>query len=185
MKQNVIDVGDFAAAAAASPMAAVRDITIVLAIRHGVGFAAGAVGFLAAVVGWTVLHGTSLTAMYDAMYPFRLAAAREIAASGNTAPGARVCLMLTILLLTAVPYLAAISAWAIASRRSGHSGLGADTDAALRRHLDVPGEKMGPTTWSSRSLPPPSSAGSSPARGNRGQGGQSSPWSRQGYWTGR
>ncbi len=116
VKQNFVDVAVFAATALLVALAR-RELTPGQAARIGAGFAAGAAGCVTVVAGWTLLHGTSLSGVYDAMYPFRLQAAKAIAASGNPAPAARLGGMLLRLVLTTVPVLVAIAARALGTRR--------------------------------------------------------------------
>jgi len=50
---------------------------------------AGGSAALVLVAVWTVAHGTSLTGVFDAMYPFRLRAAQVVAAGGSQYAGGR------------------------------------------------------------------------------------------------
>lgn len=83
IKQNLADVAVFGA------------IALVLAwIRHELtgrrlldaigGAVTGAVAAAAVAAWWTVLHGTSLVGVWQAMYPFRLRAARTMVAGGQS-----------------------------------------------------------------------------------------------------
>lgn len=116
VKQNFVDVG--VCALAALLIALVRhEVGPGRAARLAIGFLGGMVACVAVTGVWTVLHGTSVAEVYDAMYPFRLAAARAMAASGNPAPAGRFVILVELLLLTTVPALALVSAVAIARRR--------------------------------------------------------------------
>ena len=53
------------------------------------GATSGAGAVLAVVAAWTMVHRTSLVGVFDAMYPFRLAAARVVAAGGSQYAAAR------------------------------------------------------------------------------------------------
>lgn len=85
VKQNFADVGIFAIAAVA--VATRRgELTGGNAVRLLGSFAAGATAALVVVAGWTMLHGTSILGVYEAMYPFRIHAAEVMAGSPNPAP---------------------------------------------------------------------------------------------------
>jgi hypothetical protein len=80
IKQNLADVAVFAAAAfTLSSWRRDRDRFWSLTLSAIAG--ASATGLLVAV--WTVQHGTSLTGVFDAMYPFRVHADRVQAAGGS------------------------------------------------------------------------------------------------------
>ena len=85
VKQNMADVGVFAA------------VVLLVGWRRGevsgrrlrtaaTSYAAGAVLALAVTAGWTLLHGTSLAGVFDAMYPFRIQAGRLMASVGPPPP---------------------------------------------------------------------------------------------------
>jgi hypothetical protein len=60
-----------------------RAIAPMVALRHAAAFAGAVIGFGALVAVWTKVHGTSLGAVYYAMYPFRLDAAAAAATSAG------------------------------------------------------------------------------------------------------
>ena len=116
VKQNFVDVAVFAAAALVIG-AARHELSVGRAARVATAFVAGAVLATGLASMWTMLHGTSLSAVYEAMYPFRLAAAKAMAASGNTAPTIRLSHLSAAFVITAVPVLLASAAVALATRR--------------------------------------------------------------------
>ncbi|HVH93567.1 MAG TPA: hypothetical protein VM688_01470 [Nocardioidaceae bacterium] len=73
-KQNMADVFVFMAALVTTGLLS-RAFGLRVALRHTGAFAGGAVGFGAVIGVWTIAHGTSLGAVYYAMYPFRVDAA--------------------------------------------------------------------------------------------------------------
>jgi hypothetical protein len=85
-------------------------------------FGTGAVGCVLAVAGFTVAHGTSPGGVLYAMYPFRIEAARVIAARGGTLDAARFHSLLTQWLLSAVPLVLTLFAWHVARRRMAGPG---------------------------------------------------------------
>lgn len=116
VKQNMADVGVFAT------------VAVMLAWRRGeisghrlrgsvVGYVVGAVLCLAVVAAWTLLHGTSLTGVFDAMYPFRVEAGRVMAASNRQRANARLWLLLGSWLLSGGAVIMAAITWALVSRR--------------------------------------------------------------------
>lgn len=88
VKQNVADVLVFGAVllvlgARWLPVPGLRWRPVAL------GGLAGGVVFLAVLAGWTAVHGTSVVDVYDALYPFRLSAARVVAAGDSQYASAR------------------------------------------------------------------------------------------------
>ena len=82
IKQNFADVAVFGAAAFV--IAAFRHEISRLRLLHLVaGSAAGAMVVLIGMAWWTILHGTSLGGVFDAMYPFRVKAGHVMAISGR------------------------------------------------------------------------------------------------------
>lgn len=125
VKQNFVDVAVFEALAlvlsglrrSISPRR-FADLTASFAVG-----AAMALGLLAL---WTTVHGTSLTAVFDAMYPFRVEAGHVIAASGSghawprlaglgaVAAGSGLLLLVLAVLIDAVrPRHRNVFAWAL------------------------------------------------------------------------
>ncbi|MEP6814407.1 MAG: hypothetical protein ABI873_02515 [Marmoricola sp.] len=116
VKQNIADVGVFAG------------VAFVLSWRRGeipgermrglvFGYVVGAALCLGGIALWTVLHGTSLSGVFDAMYPFRIEAGRVIAASGRQSATARLWLLLGSWLLSGGAVIMAVITWALVSRR--------------------------------------------------------------------
>jgi 4-amino-4-deoxy-L-arabinose transferase-like glycosyltransferase len=116
VKQNIADVGVFAGTAVV--IARVRGEISSQHVRRVVAaFLGGAAVCLAATAGWTLLHGTSLTGVLDAMYPFRVEAARAIATSGSPAHTARMWGMLAAWAVSGVAVVMVVALWALVSRR--------------------------------------------------------------------
>lgn len=116
VKQNMADVGVFAG------------VTLVVAWRRGevstprlvrsvLAGAVGALVCLGVLALWTTAHGTSVAGVYDAMYPFRLEAARVMAASDRSAADARLWLLLGYWLLSGGALVSALALQALASRQ--------------------------------------------------------------------
>jgi 4-amino-4-deoxy-L-arabinose transferase-like glycosyltransferase len=74
-KQNVADVAVFATALFLIGLL-LGSVTVGKVVRHAAAFLAGVMVFGGVVAAWTVAHGTSLGAVFYAMYPFRIDAAR-------------------------------------------------------------------------------------------------------------
>lgn len=116
VKQNIGDVGVFAT------------VAFMLAWRRGevtgrrlgasvVGYVVGAGVCLGVVAVWTLLHGTSLTGVFDAMYPFRVEAGRVMAASNRQHANARLWVLLGSWLLSGGAIIMGAVTWALVSRR--------------------------------------------------------------------
>lgn len=88
VKQNMADVGVFAATWGATALLR-REIGRRRAWQLALSLLAGAGLVLAVTAVWTVLHGTSLPALYDALYPFRLRAAALSDAANSGSVGVR------------------------------------------------------------------------------------------------
>jgi hypothetical protein len=87
-------------------------------IRAVVGWAtAGGLAVTGAVAALTVAHGTSLVGVFDAMYPFRVDAARAITASNNPAVADRLHSLLHSWGFSAVPLLMLAFAWQVVRGR--------------------------------------------------------------------
>jgi hypothetical protein len=116
VKQNIADVAVFAGVAL---LVAWRrgDIATPRVARSMLAFAAGAAACLGLVVVWTVAHGTSVTGVYDAMYPFRVEAGRIMARSNRTAADARLWLLVARWVVSGGAVVMALAAHALASRR--------------------------------------------------------------------
>lgn len=115
VKQNMAEVGVFAlvgwAVAVRTPALAGRRLVVMIGSA-----AAGAGLVVATVTAWTVARGTSPAGVFEAMYPFRVRAARVLAAHTGAATTHRFHALLVGLLLSAVPLLAAAFGWAVLRR---------------------------------------------------------------------
>ena len=80
---------------------------------------AGAVAALVLVGGWAVLHGTSLTGVFDAMYPFRLRAAALLATMPDLGQTHRAGVFVHAWVASGVLLLVAAFLWAALRRRKG------------------------------------------------------------------
>jgi hypothetical protein len=116
VKQNMADVLVFAV------------VTWVVALRNAdvartrfrvlVATSAGGAGLMLGLVSvWTVAHGTSMTGVYDAIYPFRVAAARVIATHTGAADTSRLLALVAALVISGVPVLMLAFAWKVLRRR--------------------------------------------------------------------
>jgi hypothetical protein len=82
VKQSLLDVGAFAAAVLLWQLLRGGPRQ---ALRHGLAFAAGALGVLAVVLGIAWLHGTQPSGVWDAVITFRMRAAEVISAEASNA----------------------------------------------------------------------------------------------------
>jgi hypothetical protein len=134
VKQNMADVGVFAA------------VVLLVGWRRGelsgrrlrtatASYVAGAVLALAVTAVWTMLHGTSLAGVYDAMYPFRIQAGRLMASAGHHRHAtARLWALLDSWVVSGGGIVMAAVVWALATRRiGGTGGLGAGRHRHVRR----------------------------------------------------
>jgi hypothetical protein len=79
--------------------------------------ALGAAAVLVVTAGWTVLHGTSLTAVLDAMYPFRVRAGQVLAADGSRHATARLHGLVSAAVTSGLAALVALALLDVATRR--------------------------------------------------------------------
>jgi len=117
VKQNMADVAVFSV------------VAVLVARRRGemsgsrlrrtaASYVVAAVVTLAAVAGWTLLHGTSLTGVFDAMYPFRVEAERVLASSNRRdVITTRLWLLLGSWLLSGGAVVMGVVGWALLTRR--------------------------------------------------------------------
>ncbi len=117
VKQNMADVGIFAAV---TGLVAWRrgEVSGSRLRRTAAAYAVGAVVALGLAAAWTLMHGTSLTGVFDAMYPFRIDAGRLMASSGHHQHAtARLWALLASWLVSGAGVVTAVVAWALVSRR--------------------------------------------------------------------
>lgn len=88
-----------------------RTTRIFVAATGGAALAAMGVALMAS------LHGSSLIGMFDAMYPFRIAAGRVMAAAGRQHATGRLSLLLLAALVSGMALLIAMVFWGVMSRR--------------------------------------------------------------------
>lgn len=93
VKQNVVDVGVFAAVLLLVAWRT-RELTAAQAARVAGWGGVGALATLAAAATWTAAHGTSLGGVFYAMYPFRVRAAHLIAISPHQGSSDRLVALL-------------------------------------------------------------------------------------------
>lgn len=115
VKQNIIDVAVFAVVLVVAGIGSGR-IGRRVARQIAIGASSGAVAALVAVAAWTVAHGTSLSGVLDAMYPFRLAAARVVAAGGSQYAAGRAGHIAVAWLVSGLAVLTVIVVVAVARR---------------------------------------------------------------------
>lgn len=116
IKQNLADAAVFGAVAFALSLWR-RDIT-----RHRFGMLtlgaiAGAFAAGLLLAGWTVLHGTSLTGVFDAMYPFRIRADQVQAAGGAGHSTARLYGLIGVATVSGLGLLMLLVARDVVARR--------------------------------------------------------------------
>jgi hypothetical protein len=117
VKQNMADVGVFAV------------VVLLVGWRTGdvpgrrlrtvaISYAVGAALAVAVTAAWTLWHGTSLSGVYDAMYPFRIEAGRLMASPGHHQHAtARMWTLVVAWLVSGGGVVMAAVAWALATRR--------------------------------------------------------------------
>jgi hypothetical protein len=116
VKQNFADVAVFVTALVALSWLR-REVRWSRVWRVVLMAAAGAVAALALVAAWTVLHGTSLRGVFDAMYPFRLQAAELITRSEDQHMESRASLLLAGWVLSGIALVMLLILAALLSRR--------------------------------------------------------------------
>ncbi|TXL62934.1 glycosyltransferase family 39 protein [Aeromicrobium terrae] len=116
VKQNFADVAVFGVVLGATMLW--RGEVDRSRLRHVVPAATAGGGLVAVVVGgWAVLHGTSLTGVVDAMYPFRVAASRTMAEHGGAHAVIRMHRLFAAWVFTGLGLVSALAGWALVTRR--------------------------------------------------------------------
>lgn len=116
VKQNMADVAVFTVAVLV--LARRRgEITAVRLRACAAAFVTGGLVCLAAVGAWTRWHGSSLPGVFDAMYPFRLEAARVLASGSRHRATARLWLLMGSWVVSGGAVLMAVTVRAVASGR--------------------------------------------------------------------
>ncbi len=124
VKQNMADVGVFAATAgliAARRGEITRSRLLVLAG----GLAAGSALAGGVVAAWTLSHGTSLSGVFYAMYPFRVAASQVLASSTGSQASSRIWTMLIGWVASGAAVVTIVAGAAVVTRRLRGSVAGA------------------------------------------------------------
>ncbi|MEO6472138.1 MAG: hypothetical protein ABIR57_09410, partial [Aeromicrobium sp.] len=116
IKQNFADVFVFGLVATVVAWHR-RDIGTARFFRVLSSAIAGAALALFALAVFTLAQGTSLSGVYDAMYPFRFEADRVIAAGGSQYATARLFTMLLAAAASGIVLLFAAAGWGIAAKR--------------------------------------------------------------------
>ncbi len=119
-KQNMADVGVFAAVAG---LFALREGQITrgrLAALVG-GLVSGSLVVVVVMSGWTLAHGTSLSGVYYAVYPFRMAAGHVLATSTRSQASSRLVSLLGGWVASGLAVISLLVVAAIVTRRlHGH-----------------------------------------------------------------
>ncbi len=116
VKQNMADVAVFGC------------LTLLLAWHRGelatprlarslLAATAGALAFLAVMTVWTMAHGTSVSGVFEAMYPFRVEAGRVMAASDRAPADARLWALATGWVVSGGALIMGLTVRALVSRR--------------------------------------------------------------------
>ncbi len=116
VKQNIADVGVFAVVAS---LVALRrgEVSGARVRRLALAATAGGVAALVAASAWTLLHGTSLSGVYEAIYPFRIEAGRVMSEYGGSHAVVRSHQLLVASLFSGLTVIAAVTVWGMATRR--------------------------------------------------------------------
>jgi hypothetical protein len=124
VKQNIADVGVFVAVAGPLALREGRVTWARFASLVG-GLVAGAAALVVVMSAWTLAHGTSLTAVYFAMYPFRVAADHVLAASTGSRATSRLGPLLGDWVVSGIAVVCLLTVAALAARRlRGHAAWG-------------------------------------------------------------
>jgi hypothetical protein len=144
VKQNMADVAVFAC------------VTLIVGWRRGevstprlvramLAGASGAVACLVVVAVWTAAHGTSLTGVFDAMYPFRVEAERVMAASNRSRADARLSRLAAGWVLSGGAVIMGVTAHALATHRLRRTAVWGLVATVL---FDVVSVALGGSYWS-------------------------------------
>ena len=143
IKQNIADVGVFTAVAG---LIAWRRGEI--STRHLghllLAFLAGAMTCLTIVMAWSMAHGTSPRAVFEALYPFRVAAGRVLAASTGSHAPIRFWALIGAMFLSGIAVVILVTIWATVSRRLHGTVVWA---LAATLAFDVASVMMGGNYW--------------------------------------
>ncbi len=121
VKQNMADVGVFAVVAGLMALREGRVSRTRLAALVG-GLLAGGAVVLAVMSAWTVAHGTSLSGVYFAMYPFRVAAGHVLAGSTGSQASSRLRPLLSGWAASGIAVVCLMVVAAVVTRRlRGHA----------------------------------------------------------------
>ena len=143
VKQNIADVGVFTAAL--TLIAWHRgELNRPQVIRLMAAFLAGVLGLLAATCLWALLHGTSLTGVYDALYPFRIRAGEVMATYGSSAHTHRLWTLLVAWAVSGGIAMMAVTGWALLTGRIRDTAAWA---LAATLTFDVVSVLMGGSYW--------------------------------------
>ena len=116
VKQNMADVAIFATVTVLVAWRR-RALSTARLRRVGTAYVLGVIVTLGAAAAWTLLHGTSLVGVFDAMYPFRIDAGRVLADSGHQHATARLWLLLLSWVVSGGAVVVSLVAWALVSHR--------------------------------------------------------------------
>ena len=143
VKQNMADVGVFAGVALLVAWRR-RELSTPRLARSILAAAGGATGCLLLVASWTMLHGTSLSGVFDAMYPFRIEAGRVMAASNHTRANVRLWALVASWVVCGGAVIMLVGIQALASRRFRTTAVWALVATVL---FDVVSVALGGSYW--------------------------------------
>ncbi len=143
VKQNMADVGVFAGVALLVAWRR-RELSTPRLARSILAAAGGATGCLLLVASWTMLHGTSLSGVFDAMYPFRIEAGRVMAASNHTRANVRLWALVASWVVCGGAVIMLVGIQALASRRFRTTAVWALVATVL---FDVVSVALGGNYW--------------------------------------
>jgi hypothetical protein len=118
VKQNFVDVAVFAVTAGVIALWR-RELSRARAKALVGGLALGVIGAMAVLAVWTLANGTSLSGVYDAMFPFRVEAGRLLSSPANHGSRARFTALLVSWLMCGGALVMAAVGWSLWRRRLG------------------------------------------------------------------